>query len=114
MDIRKKVIIICPSSISGEYGYEVEVIEKKCYEDREISSTYLEVKKGNMKLVTQLFLDTVYRHRKVQYGKDFKKLQMPPMNIVAEKEKLLPPNGVYVSSIRIDGMLYREKSGVKV
>ena len=41
---------------SGEYGYEVEVIEKKCYEDREISSTYIkeEVKKGNMKLVTQL------------------------------------------------------------
>lgn len=33
---------------SGEYGYEVEVIEKKCYEDREISSTYIkeEVKKG--------------------------------------------------------------------
>ena len=28
------------------------------------------------------------------------------MNIVAEKEKLLPPNGVYVSSIRIDGILY--------
>ena len=41
---------------SGEYGYEVEVIEKKCYEDREISSTYIkeEVKKGNIKLVTQL------------------------------------------------------------
>ena len=41
---------------SGKYGYHVEVIEKKCYEGREISSTYIkeEVKKGNIELVNQL------------------------------------------------------------
>ena len=94
---------------SGEYGYEVEVIEKKCYEDREISSTYIkeEVKKGNMKLVTQLLGYPYTVTGEVQYGKQLgRKLGFPTMNIVAEKEKLLPPNGVYVSSIRIDGMLY--------
>lgn len=94
---------------SGEYGYEVEVIEKKCYEDREISSTYIkeEVKKGNMKLVIQLLGYPYTVTGEVQYGKQLgRKLGFPTMNIVAEKEKLLPPNGVYVSSIRIDGMLY--------
>ena len=109
LDIRKKVIINMLQQYSGEYGYEVEVIEKKCYEDREISSTYIkeEVKKGNMKLVTQLLGYPYTVTGEVQYGKQLgRKLGFPTMNIVAEKEKLLPPNGVYVSSIRIDGMLY--------
>ena len=109
LDIRKKGDYHMLQQYSGEYGYEVEVIEKKCYEDREISSTYIkeEVKKGNMKLVTQLLGYPYTVTGEVQYGKQLgRKLGFPTMNIVAEKEKLLPPNGVYVSSIRIDGMLY--------
>ena len=41
---------------SEKYGYHVEVFEKKCYEGREISSTYIkeELKKGNMDLVNHL------------------------------------------------------------
>lgn len=41
---------------SEEYGYQVEVFEKKCYEGREISSTYIkeELQKGNMELVNHL------------------------------------------------------------
>ncbi len=60
-----------------------------------------------MKLVTQLLGYPYTVTGEVQYGKQLgRKLGFPTMNIVAEKEKLLPPNGVYVSSIRIDGMLY--------
>lgn len=38
------------------YGYEVEVLEKKCYQGREISSTYIkeELKKGNAELADLL------------------------------------------------------------
>lgn len=41
---------------SEMYGYQVEVFEKKRYEGREISSTYIkeELKKGNMDLVNHL------------------------------------------------------------
>lgn len=41
---------------SAVYGYEVEVIEKKQYQGREISSTYIkeELKKGNSALVDEL------------------------------------------------------------
>ncbi len=37
-------------------GYQVEVFEKKCFEGREISSTYIkeELKKGNLELVNKL------------------------------------------------------------
>ncbi len=41
---------------SQTYGYNVEVIEKKLYEGREISSTYIkeELQKGNIELANQL------------------------------------------------------------
>lgn len=41
---------------SSQYGYKVEVIKKKCYHGREISSTYIkeELEKGNHKLVDTL------------------------------------------------------------
>ena len=39
-----------------KFGYQVEVFEKKCFEGREISSTYIkeELKKGNLELVNKL------------------------------------------------------------
>ncbi len=41
---------------SQQYGYQVEVIEKKQYQGREISSTYIkeELKKGNLQIVEEL------------------------------------------------------------
>ncbi len=41
---------------SSKYGYQVEVIEKKQYQGREISSTYIkeELKKGNAQMVEKL------------------------------------------------------------
>lgn len=41
---------------SERYGYEVEIIEKKQYQGREISSTYIkeELKKGNFNIVDTL------------------------------------------------------------
>ena len=41
---------------SAKYGYQVEILEKKCYEGREISSSYIkeELKKGNLELVDKL------------------------------------------------------------
>ncbi len=92
-----------------EYGFHVEVIEKECYEGREISSTYIkeEVKKGNMQLAAHLLGYPYAVNGEVQYGKQLgRQLGFPTMNIVAPKEKLLPPNGVYVSSVLIDGKIY--------
>ena len=41
---------------SKEYGYQLEVLQKKCYDGREISSTYIkeEIKKGNIELANRL------------------------------------------------------------
>ena len=41
---------------SEQYGYQVEVVDKKCYCGREISSSYIkeELKAGNMELANIL------------------------------------------------------------
>lgn len=43
-------------TLGEKYGYQVEVLEKKCHMGREISSSYIkeELKKGNMDLVNHL------------------------------------------------------------
>lgn len=100
---------------SEEYGYQVEVIEKKCYEGREISSTYIkeEVKAGNMKLVETLLGYPYTFTGKVQYGRQLgRKLGFPTMNISVPEEKLLPPKGVYVSSVCLGGTCYRGISNI--
>lgn len=100
---------------SEKYGYQVEVIEKKCYEGREISSTYIkeEVKKGNMKLVRTLLGYPYTFTGKVQYGRQLgRKLGFPTMNISVPEEKVLPPKGVYVSSVCLEGSCYRGISNI--
>lgn len=100
---------------SREYGYQVEVIEKKCYKGREISSTYIkeEVKKGNMSLVETLLGYPYAFAGEVQHGRRLgRKLGFPTMNLPAAEEKILPPKGVYVSSVCLDGKCYGGISNV--
>ena len=51
---------------SVQYGYQVEILEKKQYEGREISSTYIkeELRKGNMELVDKLLGYSYEEHKK--------------------------------------------------
>ena len=51
---------------SEKYGYQVEILEKKQYEGREISSTYIkeELRKGNMELVDKLLGYSYQEHKK--------------------------------------------------
>lgn len=91
------------------YGYELFVIEKEMYGEREISSSYIreELRRGNMEAVNDM-LGYAYTVRgKVEYGKQLgRKLGFPTMNVHPAKDKLLPPNGVYLDSVKIDGVWY--------
>ena len=94
---------------AGVYGYELFVIEKEMYGEREISSSYVreELRKGNMEAVNDM-LGYAYTVRgKVEHGRQLgRKLGFPTLNVHPSKDKLLPPNGVYLDSVRIDGIWY--------
>lgn len=94
-------------ALSGKLGYQVRVIDKILYEGREISSTYVreEVAKGNMETVTRLLGSPYLICGQVMHGKRLgRTLGMPTVNLLPPRDKLLPPNGVYLSRMEFGGM----------
>lgn len=99
------------------YGYELFVEEKEMYGDRVISSTYIkeELRKGNMKAVNEMLGYPYTVNGTVEYGKQLgRRLGFPTINVQPAKEKLLPPNGVYIDCVEIDGIWYNGIGNVGV
>lgn len=99
------------------FGYELFVIEKEMYGDREISSTYIreELRKGNMEAVNDMLGYPYIVTGKVEHGKQLgRRLGFPTINVHPAKEKLLPPKGVYIDRVKIDGVWYNGIGNVGV
>ena len=98
-----------------QYGYEVVVVEKIKEDDRDISSTFVreEIAKGNVEKANHLlgypyFVTSVVTHGN-QIGRT---IGIPTVNQIPPREKLLPPNGVYITEIDINGKKYRGVTNV--
>ena len=81
-------------------GYEVEVFEKECLEDKVISSTYVRymLQNGEMETVEKLLGYPYYVSGTVVHGHAIgRKLGIPTLNLIPDDEKMLPPNGVYLT-----------------
>lgn len=92
-----------------ECGFQVEVVEKACYRGREISSTFIkeELEQGHMELVGQLLGYPYSITGEVLHGREIgRTLGLPTTNLIPEKEKLLPPNGVYATRTVIAGEVF--------
>ena len=95
--------------LSAECGYEVEVVEKACWQGEEISSSRIrrELEQGRMELVNQLLGYAYSVTGEVLHGRKIgRTLGMPTTNIVPSVRKLLPPNGVYATRTVIAGELF--------
>lgn len=101
--------------LEKSYGYETTVIRKLQYGNREISSTYIreEIAAGNISLANELLgypytvLGVVTDGRKLG-----RTLGFPTANIIPEKDKLLPPNGVYCTDVIADDRRYRAVTNI--
>lgn len=88
--------------LAQQKGAEVRIIKKICHKGVEISSSYVrnEVEKGNMELVTELLEEPFFIMGKVQHGNRIgRTLGMPTVNMHPEEGKLMPPKGVYFSTV---------------
>ena len=91
------------------YDMKVIVMEKECFNGREISSTYIRelLALGNMELVSKLLGYEYPVSGIVQHGKKLgRRLGMPTVNLIPEPGKLLPPCGVYYSDVFSGGNQY--------
>ena len=97
------------------YDYRTELIDKVKVDGEPISSTGVReaVRAGKMEDVTRM-LGTPYSVSGiVEHGKRLgRTIGMPTANIVPEKDKLLPPYGVYYSRAVVDERIYRAISNV--
>ncbi len=88
------------------YGFETIILDKKEYERREISSTYIreEILQGHMEKANLLLGYEYFVRGTVVHGRALgRTLGIPTVNLLPPPEKLLPPFGVYVSRVRILG-----------
>ncbi|MDO5416299.1 MAG: riboflavin biosynthesis protein RibF [Lachnospiraceae bacterium] len=96
--------------LSSRYGYQLTVIEKEKDQDRDISSTYIreELNQGNIEKANELLGEPYYIHGTVVHGNHIGEpiLGFPTANLLPPPEKHLPPFGVYVSQVWIDGSVY--------
>ena len=90
---------------ADELGYEVSVVDKMQYENRDISSTFVreEIAAGNMERANHLLGYHYFVQGKVEHGNHLggPVLSCPTVNLLPAADKLLPPNGVYVAEVVI-------------
>lgn len=101
--------------LSGEYGYELIVVPKLQYEKRDISSSYIRelLQMGDLTLANELLGHPYEIGGTVTGGNRIgRTIGIPTVNIPIPDEKMIPAYGVYVSTIRIDGKVYRGLSNI--
>lgn len=101
--------------LSRVFGYAVEIIDKVAYKEEEISSTRVRnaVREGRMEETAQMLGNPYFISGTVEHGRKLgRTLGMPTANILTPEEKLLPPNGVYFSRVKLDGVSYPGISNV--
>ena len=100
---------------SKKYDFEVKIIDKISYKGEVISSTSVrkaiidgDVKKAHFMLGSPYFVQGI-----VQKGNQIgRTIGFPTVNIVAEEEKLLPPNGVYKTEVIVDDRIFEAITNV--
>ena len=93
----------------AEYGYKTVVLEKLKDSNRDISSTYVREKiaDGNIKKANQLLGYRYFIRSEIVHGKKLgRTLGIPTINMILPSDKLLPPNGVYVTEVLVEGQSY--------
>lgn len=87
-----------------EFGYKTIVVKKMQDDGRDISSTYIreEITKGNIAKVNQLLgYEYLVKSPVIHGNRIGRTIGIPTINMQLPEEKLLPPNGVYVSRVTI-------------
>jgi len=93
----------------AEFGYKTIVLDKLKDSNRDISSTYVREKiaDGNIKKANQLLGYRYFIKSEIVHGKKLgRRIGIPTINMILPADKLLPPNGVYVTEVLVDGCSY--------
>lgn len=88
------------AELGKKYHFQTEILAKEMDGRRKISSTYIreELARGNMEKFTSLMGMDFSVEGEVEHGRGMgHKYLLPTANIIPSKQKLMPPNGVYIT-----------------
>ncbi len=111
----KKGDVAMLAAYAEKNGYELTVVSKEMFGNREISSTYIreELEKGRLENVNQMLGYSYTISGMVEHGKQLgRTLGFPTLNVHPSDEKMLPPKGVYMTNTFVDGQIYHGLSNV--
>lgn len=100
-----------------KYSVEVFILETVLFKNQKISSTDIRQSliDGDMKNVEALLNKPYFILGKVVHGKELgRTIGFPTMNVLPDKNKLLPHNGVYITEVLIDGVYRNALTNVGV
>ena len=93
------------AAFAKEHGFLYEMIDKICLDGIEVSSTAVRnaIMEGNMELVSKM-LGREYRiGGEVVHGKALgRTIQVPTINVIPDRQKLIPKKGVYATITQLD------------
>lgn len=95
---------------AAEHGYQVELIDKVMVDGEKVSSTRIReaVRQGKMEETARMLGEPYSLEGVVEHGQRLgRRIGMPTANLLPEADKLLPPNGVYYSRVRIEDEEYK-------
>ena len=99
------------------YGFETKIISHVSVGGNEISSTRIraELLAGNVELANRMLGHAYSVTGIVEHGNELgRKINFPTVNILPSFDKILPPNGVYVSECVIGGTALRGITNIGV
>lgn len=98
-------------------GIKVMVHDAVCVDGDVVSSTLIRemILKGEVDRVSNYLGRTYGFKGRVEHGKKIgSRMGFPTVNIIAPWNKVLPPNGVYFSTMELDGSIYNSISNIGV
>ena len=98
-----------------ENDFAVEVIDKVTVDGVVVSSTNIRrlILEGNMELAGKYLKVPYHLYGQVVHGNKIgRTICMPTINLIPDKDKLLPPFGVYISESEYNGVTYRSITNI--
>ena len=99
------------------YGYEVEVIDYLMADGEKISSSKLRryIEQGELTRANELMMRPYFFYGEVVHGNEIgRRFSIPTINLVPKESKLIVPNGVYFSTVNVDGVKYRAITNIGI
>lgn len=96
-------------AFENKYGYTTIVVKKIKDGERDISSTYIreEISAGNIAKANKLLGYSFFIRSLIVHGNKIgRTIGIPTINMILDKDKLLPPYGVYITRVLVGERWY--------